>query len=191
MRSKTTDSTSIRKARLFMAVALSVVLSACAEGSMSGPETESTDSIPPADHPAPTPEMEPQSAKMPSPAAESPAPAAPQREEIGLPMITAHVASFQTKSRADMAAKSLGAGYPVENHPIYVYPVHLAKKGHWYRVSLGGFDSKEAAAAFCRQVQSKKRGCEVISTKAVALPKPSEVERIGTLTQQPTTAPRS
>lgn len=72
------------------------------------------------------------------------------------------VASYRERAKADETAKKLG---PLGFKPR-VLAVDLPAKGRWYRVVIGGFDSRESAQKAADRVAKKIKGASCIIRKS-------------------------
>jgi len=77
------------------------------------------------------------------------APNAPSGHEGGYQL---QVSSFRTQAEANQFADQLRA----RSHKAYVIEAHVAGRGTWYRVRVGPFPSKQAAAAYRSSFETRE-----------------------------------
>jgi DedD protein len=77
------------------------------------------------------------------------APSAPSGHEGGYQL---QVSSFRTQAEANQFADQLRA----RSHKAYVVEAHVAGRGTWYRVRVGPFPSKQAAAAYRSSFETRE-----------------------------------
>ncbi len=77
------------------------------------------------------------------------APSAPSGHEGGYQL---QVSSFRTQAEANQFADQLRA----RSHKAYVVEAHVAGRGTWYRVRVGPFASKQAAAAYRSSFETRE-----------------------------------
>jgi cell division protein FtsN len=106
----------------------------------------------------------PAAARGGDPAAPAPAKATEGAKASGTTKETYNlqVASYRERAKADETAKKLG---PLGFKPR-VLAVDLPAKGRWYRVVIGGFDSRESAQKAADRVAKKIKGASCIIRKS-------------------------
>ena len=77
------------------------------------------------------------------------APSVPSGHEGGYQL---QVSSFRTQAEANQFADQLRA----RSHKAYVVEAHVAGRGTWYRVRVGPFPSKQAAAAYRSSFETRE-----------------------------------
>jgi DedD protein len=77
------------------------------------------------------------------------APSAPSGHEGGYQL---QVSSFRTQAEANQFADQLRA----RSHKAYVVEAHVAGRGTWYRVRVGPFPTKQAAAAYRSSFETRE-----------------------------------
>ncbi len=77
------------------------------------------------------------------------APSVPSGHEGGYQL---QVSSFRTQAEANQFADQLRA----RSHKAYVVEAHVAGRGTWYRVRVGPFTSKQAAAAYRSSFETRE-----------------------------------
>ncbi len=106
----------------------------------------------------------PAAARGGNPAAPAPAKATEGAKASGATKETYNlqVASYRERAKADETAKKLG---PLGFKPR-VLAVDLPAKGRWYRVVIGGFDSRESAQKAADRIAKKIKGASCIIRKS-------------------------
>ena len=102
----------------------------------------------------------------PEPAVEAPAPE-PASPQTSVPefQYVVQLAAFRSEEPAGRAWGTLRQKYPdiLNGMDHRVRKVDLgAKKGVFYRLQAGGFETRTAALAVCDQLKAKKQGCMVV-----------------------------
>lgn len=72
---------------------------------------------------------------------------------------TVQVWSFQDKNKAELASERLKK----QNYPAYIVTQELEKKGIWYRVWVGAFETKEEATKLVKEIRKDYKDSFVTS----------------------------
>ena len=118
------------------------------------PTVAAAEAAPSAEPPAPQPSVE----------APAPAPSSPQASVPDFQYVI-QLAAFRSKEPAGRAWGTLRQRYPdiLTDMDHRVRKVDLgAKKGVFYRLQAGGFETRTAALAVCDRLKAKKQGCMVV-----------------------------
>lgn len=122
------------------------------------PSLTETRPPPVVEKPAPTVSKPPETE---TPAATPPAPApAVKTASAGTGAFVLQIGAYKSQADATAAWRSYQAKHPVvAGSASDVMKVDLGAKGTWYRLRIGSFDSKAAAAAMCQKLKADGGDC--------------------------------
>jgi cell division protein FtsN len=98
----------------------------------------------------------------PPPAAAVPAPSTPAATAAPAAEgdYVLQIGSYKSEDEASSSWKSYKVKHAIAgSYPESIKQVDLGAKGTWYRLRIGGFASKDAAAAFCAKLKASGGDC--------------------------------
>jgi cell division protein FtsN len=122
-------------------------------------ETKPVESKPAVTKPAVAAKPVETAALPPPPTASKPAPAAPTAAAASGAYVL-QIGAYKSQDEADAAWKSFTAKHPIAGgYSEDVRRADLGDKGIWYRLRMGSFADKSAAAAFCDKLKADGGNC--------------------------------
>jgi cell division protein FtsN len=104
--------------------------------------------------------VETKPAAIPAPSTPAPSTPAPAAATSASGDYVLQIGSYKSEDEASSSWKSYKAKHAIAgSHAESIKQVDLAAKGTWYRLRIGGFASKDEAAAFCAKLKAGGGDC--------------------------------